>query len=71
MEKTLDTTGNVVNSRALGNVSSLKVLSETNTGGQTVRRVQDTTGAVIELVLDTAGKVVSSKVLSRGTTPNQ
>ncbi len=45
----------------------MKALSETtNSAGQTVRRVQDSSGGVIELVLDTAGKVVSSKVVEPG-----
>jgi hypothetical protein len=72
VERTLDTTGQLVNSRNVGNVSELRVLSETtNAAGQTVRRVQDTAGAVIELTLDNAGKLLGSKVLSQGTTPRQ
>jgi hypothetical protein len=68
VEKTLDTTGKVVNSSTVGNVSSLRVLSETrNSAGQTVRRVQDTAGGLIEVTLDAAGKVINSKVLSQGS----
>lgn len=72
VEKTLDTTGKVVSSKAISNVSSLRVLSETkNASGQTIRRVQDTAGGVIELTLDTAGKIVNSKVLSQGNSPRE
>jgi sarcosine oxidase gamma subunit len=71
VEKTLDTAGNVVNSSTVGNVSSLRVLSETKNGRQTVRRVQDTAGGVIELTLDAAGKDINSKVLSQGTSPRE
>jgi hypothetical protein len=39
----------------------------TNQSGQTVRRVLDTTGAVIELTLDAAGRVVNSRVVSQAT----
>jgi hypothetical protein len=67
VEKTLDTTGKVVNSNTVGNVTNLRVLGETkNAAGQTVRRVQDTAGGVIEFTLDAAGKVINSKVLSQG-----
>ena len=67
IERTLDTTGKVVNSNTVGNVSSLRVLGETkNATGQTLRRVQDTAGGVIELTLDAAGRVISSRVLSQG-----
>lgn len=64
VEQTLDTAGNVVNSRTLGQITSLPVLRETtNTAGQTVRQVRHTSGAVLEYVVDTAGRVVSSRVL--------
>jgi len=70
VEKTLDTTGKVVTSNTVGNISSLRVLSETtNASGQTVRRVQDTAGGVLELTLDAAGKLLGSKVLSQGSSP--
>lgn len=49
-------------------ISSLNVISETtNAAGQTLRRVRDTSGAVIELTLDAAGKVISSRVVSQAT----
>jgi uncharacterized protein RhaS with RHS repeats len=71
VEKTLDTTGKVVTSDTVGNVTNLRVLTETrNSAGQRVRRVQDTAGGVIELTLDTAGKIISSKVLSQGSQRN-
>jgi hypothetical protein len=42
------------------------VLGETtNTAGQTVRRVRDTSGAVIELTLDQAGRIINSRVVSQ------
>ncbi len=70
VEKTLDSTGKALDSKSVGNVSSLRVLSETtNAAGQTVRRVQDTSGGVLELLVDSAGKVLSTKVLSRGNSP--
>jgi hypothetical protein len=58
----------VVNQRTLGNVSGLNVQNETtNASGQLIRRVVDTSGAVIELTLDAAGKVVNSRVVSQAT----
>jgi hypothetical protein len=72
VEKTLDTTGRVVNSRTVGNLTDLRVLSETtNAAGQTVRRLQDTGGGVIEAVLDSTGKIVSSRVVQQATRTNQ
>lgn len=73
VEKTLDTTGKVVNEKTVGSVlntaaTGLRVVGETtNNAGQTVRRLQDSSGAVIEVVLDTAGKIVSSKIVSGAT----
>jgi hypothetical protein len=67
VEKTLDTTGKVVNSRTVGNVTSLDVVRETtNAAGQVVKTVRDTTGAVIELTLDAAGKLLNARVVSPG-----
>lgn len=71
--KTLDSTGNVVNSRTLGSVlntaaTGLRTVGETvNSQGQTVRRLQDESGAILEVTLDTAGKVVNSRVVSEAT----
>ncbi len=71
VEKTLDTTGKVVNQRAIGSVldtaaTGLRVVNETTNGaGQTVRRLQDSTGGIIEVVVDSAGKIVSSKIVSK------
>lgn len=70
VEKTLDTTGKVVNQRTVGSVldtaaTGLRVVNETTNGaGQTVRRLQDSTGGIIEVVVDSAGKIVSSKIVS-------
>ena len=70
MERTLDTTGRVVNQRTVGSIldTATTTLGETtNAAGQTVRRVRDAAGAVIELTLDSAGKVVGSRVVSGAT----
>ena len=73
VEKTLDTTGKVVNQKTIGSVldaaaTGLKVVNETtNSSGQTVRRLQDATGGIIEVTLDTAGKIVSSKIVQGAT----
>jgi hypothetical protein len=77
VEKTLDTTGRVVNERTIGSVldaagTGLRVVSETtNNSGQTVRRLQDSSGGIIEVVLDTAGKIVSSRIIQAGTNSRQ
>lgn len=70
VEQTLDTAGNVLGSRTVGNLvnlSNLEVLGETtNTAGQIVRQVRHTSGAVIEYTLDAAGNVVATQVVRRG-----
>lgn len=38
-----------------------------NSAGQTVRRVTDTSGNLIEVVTDAANRIVSSRLISRGT----
>jgi hypothetical protein len=38
-----------------------------NSTGQTVRRVTDTSGNLLEVVTDTANRIVSSRLVSRGT----
>lgn len=64
LERTVDSTGRVVNERTLGNALSLPVVRETtNAAGQTLRRVRDTAGNIIDLTLDSAGDVVSSRVV--------
>jgi hypothetical protein len=64
LERTLDTAGTVVNSRTLGQVTSLPLVRETtNAAGQTVRQVRHTSGALLEYVVDSAGNVISSRVL--------
>lgn len=76
VEKTLDTTGKVVNQRTLGSVldtaaSGLRVINETtNNAGQTVRRLQDASGGIVEVTLDSAGKIVNSRIV-QGATGNQ
>ena len=60
--------GNVVNQRTVGSATGLNVQGETtNAAGQTLRRVVDTTGAIIELTLDSAGKVINTRVVSQAT----
>lgn len=77
VEKTLDTSGRVLNERTLGSVldtaaSGLRVVNETtNSAGQTVRRLQDASGGIVEVTLDTAGKIVSSRVVQGATSPRQ
>lgn len=77
VEKTLDTTGRVVNERTVGSVlntaqTGLRVVNETtNDAGQTVRRLQDASGAVLEVVVDSAGRIVSSRVISGATNRQQ
>jgi len=77
VEKTLDTTGRVVNQRTIGSVldtaaTGLRVVNETtNNAGQTVRRLQDSTGGIVEVTLDTAGKIVSSRIVQGATSPRQ
>ncbi|HXG84113.1 MAG TPA: hypothetical protein VNI84_08810 [Pyrinomonadaceae bacterium] len=69
VEKTLDTTGKVVNQRTIGSVldtaaTGLRVVGETtNNAGQTVRRLQDATGGIVEVTLDSAGKIVNSRIV--------
>lgn len=75
VEKTLDTTGKVVNERTVGSVlntaaTGLRVVSETtNNVGQTIRRLQDSTGGIIEVTLDSAGKIVNSRIVQGATQP--
>ena len=74
LERTLDTAGTIVNQRTVGNVLNLSTVRETTgAGGQILRQVRDTSGAVIELTLDAAGRVTNSRVVSQatGTTPRQ
>jgi methyl-accepting chemotaxis protein len=73
VEKTLDTTGKIVNQRTIGSVldtaaTGLRVVNETtNNAGQTVRRLQDSTGGIIEVTLDSAGKIVNSRIVQGAT----
>nr|MDQ3746683.1 hypothetical protein [Acidobacteriota bacterium] len=59
----------VTGQRVVGSVESLtrQGTDTTNAAGQTVRRVLDTSGAVIELTLDAAGRVINSRVVSQAT----
>lgn len=77
VEKTLDTTGKVVSQKTIGSVldtaaTGLRVVGETNNGNQTVRRLQDASGGIVEVTLDSTGRIVNSKIVSGATTrPNQ
>lgn len=59
----------VVNERTVGSVVNLAgatVLGESkNASGQTVRRIRDTGGAVIEMTLDAAGNLIDARVVSQ------
>jgi hypothetical protein len=64
VERVLNTAGGVVSTRALGNVLSLPLVSESRSAaGETVRQVRDTSGAIIEYVVDAAGKVLRTRVV--------
>lgn len=73
VEKTLDTTAKVVNERTVGSVlntaaTGLTLVNETtNNAGQTVRRLQDSSGGIVEVTLDTAGKIVGSRLVQGAT----
>ena len=75
VEKTLNTSGGVLNQRTIGSVldtaaTGLRVVGETTNGaGQTVRRLQDSSGGIVEVTLDTAGKIVNSRIVSGATNP--
>jgi len=68
VEKTLSTAGQVVNSRTLGAVTSLPVVSQaTNTAGQAVRTVRTAGGQLIELTVDQAGRVIGARPAQQAT----
>lgn len=68
LEQTLNTAGNVVNARTVGNLLDLQLLGQTtNAAGQTVRRVTDTTGAILEYTLDAAGQPTNIRLLQGAT----
>jgi hypothetical protein len=69
VEKTLDQTGKVLNSKSVGRLLDLPLVKETTNGaGQTVKQLRDTSGKIIEVVLDKSGKIISSSLVgSSGT----
>ena len=70
VERTLDRAGNVVNTRTLGQITSLPLVRETrDAAGQRVRQVRHVSGALLEYTLDTAGRVVGSRVLQAAAPP--
>ncbi|MBW3552758.1 MAG: hypothetical protein KY466_04560 [Gemmatimonadetes bacterium] len=57
----------MLNSRTIGNLLDLQILRETtNADGQTVRRVIDTTGSILEYTLDAAGNPTNVRLLQGG-----
>lgn len=65
VRETLGAAGQVVNSEALGNVTSLPVISQTaGAAGNVTKRVREpNTGKLIEFVVDAAGRVLSTRIL--------
>jgi YD repeat-containing protein len=71
VEKTLDQTGKVLNSKTIGRLLDLPLVKETtNAAGQTVRQLRDTSGRIIEVTLDKAGKIISTNLVG-GSTQSQ
>lgn len=67
LERTLSSAGQQLAQRAIGSLTSLPVVSRTvNQAGQTVQRVRDTTGAIIEFVQDAAGKLSNIRIVQPG-----
>lgn len=68
VERTLDTAGSVVNTRTVGALTSLPVVSSTtNQAGQAVRTVRAASGALIEYTLDQAGRVLNARMVQQAT----
>jgi hypothetical protein len=69
VERTLNSTGGVLNQRTIGSIldtaaTGLSIIGETtNAAGQTVRRLRDASGSIIEVTLDSAGRIVNSRVV--------
>ena len=68
VERTLDTAGQVVNTRTVGALTSLPVVRQaTNQAGQAVRTVRAASGALIEYTVDQAGRVLNARVVQQAT----
>jgi hypothetical protein len=66
LERTLDTAGQVVGERTLGNLLQMDVLEETtNAAGQVIRTVRGTSGQLIRYTLDSAGSIVNARTVGR------
>jgi hypothetical protein len=66
VERTLSAAGQQLAERTVGSITSLPQVSQTvNAAGQTVRRVRDQTGAVIEYVRNAAGQLSNIRVVSQ------
>jgi len=65
----LDSSGKILDLKRVGGALDLPQSgSDTrNAAGQTIRKVRDASGAILELTLDSAGKVVNSRVVSGAT----
>lgn len=67
VNRTLDTTGKLVNEQTVGRLLDLPVINQTtNTAGQAVKQVRDAAGNIIEYTLDNAGNIVNARVLNSG-----
>jgi hypothetical protein len=66
LERTLDTSGQLLGERTLGNLLQMDVVQEaTNAAGQTVRTVQGAGGQLIRYTLDSAGAIVDARTVGR------
>ena len=67
VQRTLSATGQVVGgTQALGNVLQLPVLKQVaGTGGQVIKQVRTTTGALVEYTVDRAGKLLNARLIGQ------
>ena len=67
VDKTLNATGGVLGSDIVGDITKLPLVRQTtNSAGQTVRRVRDTSGKIIEYVVGSTGRVTGVRVIQAG-----
>lgn len=66
VERTLDASGGLLDSRTVGSVTDLPVVRETaGEAGRVVKQVRDESGRLIEFTQDAAGTVTGARVLDR------